>query len=317
MAELKNTFSWSFSAAEDFSECRRRRYWAKYAMWGGWREDAAELQKTAYRLAKMENRFSILGNAVERAVMWALREKQAGRDAGVDDAYEAEARPYLNRCWSESKGELWRQSPKKFCCLKEHYYREFDSASENEAVGMIKSRAKTCVSHFIESVLPRISGIPREREVAVARIEGGDPESFLFEGVKVYAIPDHVYLDGEIMHIHDWKAGREKDSHYDQVALYALWANVRHGRAPESIRTHVEYLGAGRTATVAVTAERIERVKKTVRESVAEMTEYLVAGDRARNEPMPAEDWELTAEGGACRKCNFLELCRPELGSDG
>lgn len=102
MAELVNAFSWSFSAARDFEECRRRRYWAKYAAWGGWSDSATPIQKTAYRLAKMRNRFSLQGEAVERAVMWALRERQNGRDVAPEGAFETVARPYLRQCWDES-----------------------------------------------------------------------------------------------------------------------------------------------------------------------------------------------------------------------
>ena len=47
MAELINTFSWSISARADFEECPRRRYLAKYAMWGGWNADAPELARAA------------------------------------------------------------------------------------------------------------------------------------------------------------------------------------------------------------------------------------------------------------------------------
>ena len=112
MAELKNTFSWSFSASQDFEECRRKRYWSKYAMWNGWSNKATKLQKTAYRLNKMQNRYALMGQAVEDAAMWILREKQDGRDAGVDEAYEKIARPFLNRCWKESKGGQWRTSPR-------------------------------------------------------------------------------------------------------------------------------------------------------------------------------------------------------------
>ena len=49
MAELKNTFSWSYSASEDFDACRRKRYWSKYGMWGGWDRNASNEQKAAYR----------------------------------------------------------------------------------------------------------------------------------------------------------------------------------------------------------------------------------------------------------------------------
>lgn len=314
MAEFKNTFSWSFSAADDFNECRRRRYWAKYAMWGGWGERATVLQKTAYRLAKMENRFTILGNAVERAVMWVLREKQAGKDVTTDNAYEIQARPYLNQCWNDSKKELWQQNPKKHCCLKEHYYRELEPGSEKQVVARIILQVKTCIDNFIQSVLPRIGCIPQNKEIVVARIGGGDPESFIFNDVKVYAIPDHVYTDGDMLHIHDWKAGHEKDRNQDQVAIYGLWANTRHGYAPENIRMHLEYLNAGNTANMVLTTERLESIKNFVRGSITEMSEYLVENDLARNEPLPIEDWELTADSDACRQCNFFELCKPELG---
>ena len=37
-------------------------------MWGGWKTDASDLTRAAYRLGKMENRFTLQGNAVERAV---------------------------------------------------------------------------------------------------------------------------------------------------------------------------------------------------------------------------------------------------------
>ena len=84
MAELKNTFSWSFSASSDFEDCRRKRYWAKYAMWGGWERNAEPLQKAAYRLTKMDSRFSLRGQAAEEAVLYALRETQRGNAVTVD-----------------------------------------------------------------------------------------------------------------------------------------------------------------------------------------------------------------------------------------
>ena len=72
MAELKNTFSWSFSAGSDFDDCRRRRYWNKYGMWGGWGRNAPAESQLAYRLNKMNNRYSLQGQAAEEAVMWVL-----------------------------------------------------------------------------------------------------------------------------------------------------------------------------------------------------------------------------------------------------
>ena len=88
MAQLINTFSWSFSAAADFDECRRRRFWSKYAMWGGWAKSAPAISQKAYMLNKMDNRYSIMGKAVEDSIMWILRQNQNGKICSAQDAYE-------------------------------------------------------------------------------------------------------------------------------------------------------------------------------------------------------------------------------------
>jgi predicted RecB family nuclease len=43
------------------------------------------------------------------------------------------------------------------------------------------------------------------------------------------------------------------------------------------------------------------------------MAEYLVDGNLQRNEALPKDDWEMSADMNVCRKCNFYELCKPEL----
>ena len=315
MSELKNTFSWSISAREDFNECRRRRYWAKYGMWNGWNERASEIQRAAYRLGKMENRFTILGNAVELGVNWLIREMQAGRARGAEEAYEAAAKPFLNRCWSESLQGLWAKSPKKFCCLHEHYYGGLDKDREKSKVmtDEMIARAKLCLANFIAQVLPGLSPVKKEQEIAVSTVAAGDPESFMLEEIKIYAIPDYAYLRDGKLHIHDWKSGGARESHGDQMAVYGLWAAVKHKIAPEAVNIHLEYLSRGATESRSLTGASLEEAQAMIRASVGEMAEYLVEGDLRRNEPLPKEDWEMCAELDTCRKCNFYELCKPEL----
>ena len=57
----------------------------------------------------------------------------------------------------------------------------------------------------------------------------------------------------------------------------------------------------------------LEEAQAMIRASVGEMAEYLLEGDLRRNEPLPKEDWEMCADLDTCRKCNFYELCKPEL----
>lgn len=312
MSELVNTFSWSISAREDFGECRRRRYWAKYAMWNGWKENASAIQRAAYRLAKMENRFTLVGNAVELGVRWLIERKQAGAAAGAEEAYEAAARSYLNRCWDDSLKKKWQLNPKKHCCLHEHYYRQFASKSDREMAGEMMTRVKLCLSNFAAKVLPQLDAA-REQEIAITTVAAGDPESFTFNGIKIYAIPDYAYLKKGTLHIHDWKSGATRESHNDQMAVYGLWAAMKHNIAPGQVNIHLEYLASGVTESQVLTEDTLLKAQELINDSVGEMAEYLVEGDIKRNEPLPKEDWELSADLTACHKCNFYELCKPEL----
>jgi len=295
MADLVNTFCWSISARGDFEECPRRRYWSKYAMWNGWQAAAPALARTAYRLSKMENRFSLQGRAVERAVTWALGEARAGRTVTVGEAYEAAARPFLNACWSESKKKLYLARPKQCCCLHEHYYPAHHHTPEPEMTARMMERVKAALGHFLSSVLPRLAEIAPDQELPVARAGAGDPESFEFEAVKVYAIPDFVWRRGESVQIHDWKAGRPQAAHGDQMRVYGLWAHTKYRVPAEAIAVHLEYLAAGETRSATLTGADLEQARVLIRESVADMAGYLVQADLRRNQPLPKEDWELSA----------------------
>jgi len=317
---LINNFSWSISAREDFNECRRRRYWAKYAMWNGWKENASPIQRAAYRLTKMENRFTLLGNAVELGVNWLIGRQQAGQAAPAEEAYETAAKPFLNKCWSESAKGLWKNNPKKFCCLHEHYYADLGknrekSEKEKAMTADMIVKIKLCLSNFIVKNLPDLAPVKKEQEIAISTVVAGDPESFNLEEIKIYAIPDYVYLKDGKMHIHDWKSGGARVTHKDQMAVYGLWAAVKHKMAPEKVNIHLEYLASGVTDSHELTNESLIRAQELIRESVNEMAEYLVEGDLRRNEALPKEDWEMSADMNVCRKCNFYELCKPELGT--
>ena len=314
MGVLKNTFSWSFSAANDFEKCQRKRYWNKYGKWGGWDRNADPIQKKAYQLDKIDNLYSILGNAVEMAAMHILRLHQNGQTCSAEDAYNQVAKDYLNKSWIESKKMQWKTNPKKYCCLHEHYYNTISKDKEEEITANMVARTKKCLSNFHDKTLPRIANITPEMEIAVD-VPGrqSDAEHFLYEGIKIYAIPDYCYRKDHVIHIHDWKSGRQRDSHRDQLAVYGLWAACKHQRPDESLCVYVEYLKDGEVVVASLTPEDLERVKERIGQSVADMTEMLVDADRERNKPLPKKDWELALDTTTCRHCNFFELCEGEL----
>jgi len=313
MGQLKNTFSWSFSAAEDFEQCRRRRYWSKYGMWNGWGRNATPEQKTAYRLCKMDNRWGLMGQAAENAIMWVLKQHQQGSPVDARAGWDKIARPFLTKKWKESNEGNWRSAPKQFCCLRGHYYKTLDD--ENEAKRQLAAQVQNCIENFIGKVLPRVEKIQPDQEFQIATPEqGGDVEHFIYEGVKIYSIPDYAYKVGDEVHIHDWKAGKIKtDQHRTQLSLYALWAMVKHGAKLENIFLYVEYLNEGQVLPFQLSEAEMDAAKALMSDSVGEMTEYLVDHNREKNEPLPKEEWELTLDPVNCGQCNFYELCKPEL----
>jgi hypothetical protein len=254
-----------------------------------------------------------VGNAVELAVIWALRRVQRGEPVAAEDAYKQAAKPFLNRRWLESRKKLWKESPKKFCCLHEHYYPLHHKTSEQDMILRMTEQVKTCISHFIDNTAPRLKDVPPGCELPIARMSNGDPESLELDGIKVYAIPDYAYkIDGEI-HIHDWKSGKPKPFHEEQMALYGVWASLKHGGIAGHIHAHLEYLLTGETRSAVLGESDAGFVRDAITRSAREMAEYLVDCDIARNVPLPVEDWEMSADRDICRRCNFYELCKPEL----
>jgi CRISPR/Cas system-associated exonuclease Cas4 (RecB family) len=215
--------------------------------------------------------------------------------------------------WKESSEGNWRTSPKQFCCLREHYYKTLEN--ENEAKRQVAAQVQNCITNFIEKVLPRIADISASQEFSIATQEaGGDVENFIYEGVKIYSIPDYAYKIGDQVHIHDWKAGKIKaDQHRLQLSLYALWAIVKYGASLDKIFLYVEYLNEGQVMPFQISPEDLEETKGLMSDSVGQMTEYLIDGDRDKNEPLPKEEWELTIDRTNCEQCNFYELCKLEL----
>jgi hypothetical protein len=43
------------------------------------------------------------------------------------------------------------------------------------------------------------------------------------------------------------------------------------------------------------------------------MGQYLEGADTERNEALPKSEWDLCYDPELCRRCEFFELCRPEL----
>jgi hypothetical protein len=148
------------------------------------------------------------------------------------------------------------------------------------------------------------------------RVEVPDFASFAHDGIKVFAAPDLAYVADDVLHIIDWKTGREDDTQSLQVLLQMWWAleacpELARAAADGSleIRGHLEYVVAGQTQPVAAPAspdELREQCAATVHAGVAQMRALLA--DPKRNIPLEKVAFERR-ESGLCRTCNFGPVC--------
>ena len=73
MPALENVFSWSKSRAEEFDECKRKYYYARYLSWGGWEAAAPAQVRLAYILKNLKNRWAWKGEVVHHVIETAMK----------------------------------------------------------------------------------------------------------------------------------------------------------------------------------------------------------------------------------------------------
>ncbi len=125
--------------------------------------------------------------------------------------------------------------------------------------------------------------------------------------MKVFAAPDLAYVEGGVLHVIDWKTGREDESNPTQVLLQMWWALETYPDLESlEIRGCLEYVTAGRTQPVEAAPGFREQAAETVHAGVAQMRALLADADQ--NVPLEMAAFER-CESGLCRTCNFFPIC--------
>lgn len=298
MADLENTFSWSLSRDRTFQECPRRYWFQYYGAWGGWAPDAPKEARELYLLKNITNLHLLAGDCVHRAIERVLAEWRRGQRSDPE-AVVAWCKREMQRALEESRRGLWRENPKRHVRLFEHHY---GPAPDRAALEKIAAKVGGSVRGFFQS---QAFAVVKESDVALwLPVETLD--SFLFEGTKVFAVPDFALRrDGEVV-LFDWKTGRKDERNDDQVALYALFAAAKWGADPARVRGAPVYLlDGGRFEPQPVTAADMARVGARMRASIAEMRRRLA--DPERNDAR-RERFEPTP-GAVCARCPFRAVC--------
>lgn len=315
-------FSWSISRQRKLEQCPRGYYYQYYLGWNGWLDDAPTEARVAYRLGKLTSLDALLGQQIDVRARELEAAARAGAALPAADDLEARTRAALRKLWQQAQAGRagFEARPNRVTMLRSLYLGQ-DTQPETDRLNQKAGpsmRGLLATSHW-----ERLQGRGDEGRVEVPAFA-----HFLRDGAKVFAAPDLAYVQGGVLHVVDWKTGREDDSQPLQVLLQMWWALEAHPElaraAAESsleIRGHLEYVTAGGTRPVEPPAPTVapdcgaapctlddlrEACAGTVRAGVAQMRALLA--DPERNAPLPKAAFERR-ESGLCPTCGFAPIC--------
>ncbi|NLJ73750.1 MAG: PD-(D/E)XK nuclease family protein [Firmicutes bacterium] len=300
-------WSWSFSRQQTFDACRRRYYYQYYGSHNGWEFSAPQEAALAYRLKKLGNLYTALGDGVHQTAEQIVRMVRRGDSVPSVEEIEEMIREHLRVVWRSSRDqrELFLSRPNRVPMLHEFYYGRGPS---EEVVNLINTRASQCAHALAHSVSLQELGAEGTTFVGSEQFD-----TFELYGTAVYAVPDLLYyLGDEEWVIVDWKTGEQSKDDQDQVSLYALYVMAKYGVSVEKIKARLEYLSSGSSIEMQFSEEILGRIKEDAQRGMEQM--QCLLSDKDLNKAQPISQFPLTSERYRCRMCNYLELCRPELG---
>ncbi|GEJ58672.1 PD-(D/E)XK nuclease family protein [Anaeromyxobacter diazotrophicus] len=303
MADLTNDFTWSKSRHEKFRQCLRAYYFQYYGSWGGWEAPAGSPVRELYVLKKLSSRWQWAGSVVHEALKGLLaRARGTGQFRPLDELLE-QTRQRARRTWSTSREKSYWREPSKIAGLVEHEYGEPVPGAEWKRLWdeVIEGSLR---AFYASETFERIQRTPRAKWLTVDELD-----SWVFEGVKIWVAIDFAYQDeGGLIHVLDWKTGRERGVDHTQVGIYALYAQQKWGVPPEQVLGGLVYLSnpAGERVSVAADAAGLDGCRDEMRGSIAAMQELLE--DRPRNVARLERFPQLAAPDG-CARCAFRRPC--------
>jgi hypothetical protein len=302
MADLVNEFTWSKSRHEKFTECRRAYYYQYYGSWGGWEAPPGTTARELYVLKKLSSRWQWAGSLVHDALKEMLtRAKATGRITPVEDLCRR-THDKARAQWANSREKSYWGVPSRIVGLVEHEYAEPVPGEEWKRI--YHDVVDGSLRAFYQSeIFAQIQATPRDRWLTVDVLD-----SWEFEGTKVWVAIDFAYRDEQgILHILDWKTGKERGVDHTQIGIYALFAQQKWGVSAAELMGGLVYLqsGAARTEVQADPAT-LESCKSEMRESIAAMKAPLEdpKANRARLEMFPQLE-----DPAACKRCPFRRPC--------
>jgi hypothetical protein len=305
MAKLKSELSWSFSRDRLFKECQRAYYYHYYASWGGWESNADNLTKKAYLLKNIRNIDAWIGDIVHQIIKWILENKIHGSgdlfttkgDISYQDAAD-KAKQILLKTWEQSRDQLWKKNIKHNLNLFEHYYGP--EPTREELTSKLQKVTKSIKNFYSSGLLEHIANISQENFLKIDELD-----TFEFEGVKVFAVPDFALLN-ENYFLYDWKTGKKHDNDILQLSCYALYALVKWNTKPEKIKVIPVYLTQDNLVLSPIDYIETDKVKEYIHNSLSQMKSILSSLEQNQADITLCQKTENLRR---CQRCKFQEIC--------
>lgn len=290
--------SWSVSRSKEWERCARESWFARYASWGWWTEEPRGSRYEAMVHKNLTSLPAFAGDCVHRAIERWFGARRRGRVGSARELYE-DARGLFREGWRESQGGGWKSRPNKSVHLFEHHYGVELPKDRTDAVRELLER---CATYFAES--PDLAPVREAHPDTWLALETLD--SFEHDGVKIYAVPDFAYREGQRVFVWDWKTGRPREDDRMQLATYALYACTRWDVRPQDVSLRLAYLGTGEVHATEADDELVEGAARTIEARL----EPIRAAHYDPDEEQPnMELFPANPEARRCSMCRFRELC--------
>lgn len=305
------TFSWSHTRDQTFNECRRKYYWRYYRSHNGWHWMADAEAKRAYVLKHLASLPMAVGTSVHHAARLIATRIRNREEMPLTSEVRQKVRGELNQVWLASRDrQTLTTHPTSGAILREVYYSD---RLLQRRIREARRVMRTSVDHLM--ALSVWTELQQRKPEDIVLIDS--PIHVIVDGTAIYAAPDLVYRRGRSVGvIVDFKTGGARSRGLlDQLSVYALCID-RAASTPDvdDWRAKICFLSDGVEIEYRLTRRHIERALARIRQSIAQMRQYLIDPDG--NVPKAKEDFAVTDFKERCYQCPYLELCAPEIGID-
>lgn len=276
---------WSFSRFNTFRTCKRQYYYHYYGKY-----DSEFPNGKIEALKGMTSVPLEIGAIVHDLIKDTLHfVAESGELPTIDD---------LLQRFEKYKSKYLRKT------FIEVHYGEQSQISEDE----IREKVKTALNNFLTS--PRLQwllekAVPHHEKWIVEPPGYGETR---INELKAYCKVDFLFpVDGRIFII-DWKTGKKREEHNNQLLGYASWASYHLEHDVSQITTIVAYLLPEYKEEEA-TFDKFDftNFARQVRMETQQLYEF--TDNIEENVPKPKSEFPLVESTTMCKYCNFRELC--------